>query len=82
MRRSPIVLLALLVCALALALSACGADPDNGRSPITTVRDETVQTGEDEVEDEGEGDEEEGDGGGKEKEKGKEKDRGKGDDSD
>jgi hypothetical protein len=80
MMRWPIVLLPVLS-VLALAVSACGAEPDDSRSPITTVQNQTVenvQTGE---EDEGE-DEGEGDGKEEEKEKEKEKDRGKGDDSD
>jgi hypothetical protein len=85
MRRSTIVLLAVLS-ALALAVSACGADPDDGRSPITTVENQTVENvqtvEEDEGEDEGEGGEEDGEGGGDGKEKKKEKDRGKGSDSD
>jgi hypothetical protein len=75
MRRSAIVLVALLTVALAVALSACGAG-DESRPSITTVRGETVQT--DEVVDEGEGDEQEDDG--DTEEKGKGKDRGKGHD--
>jgi hypothetical protein len=76
MRRSAIACVAVLVSALALALSACGAD-DEGRLPITTVQNTTAQTDENEQTG-GDADlrehDEENDSGGKEKGK----DRGKG----
>ena len=82
--RSPIALLAVLASALALVVSACGAEGAS-RAPTTTIPSEPVQVTE--PEDSGEADEENGDGDKKEK-KDKEKDRGKsqgngkGDDSD
>jgi hypothetical protein len=78
MRRSAIA----PVAALALALSACGAD-DAGRSPITTVQNTTVRTDEsqqtDEDADKRKRDDE---GNGKAKDRGKGHAKGKGGDSD
>jgi hypothetical protein len=72
---SSIVLLAVLASALALVLSACGADGDT-QAPTTTVSDQLVRptpAEEDEVDEE----ENDGDQKGKKKEKRSGKDRGK-----
>jgi hypothetical protein len=70
MRRSTIFLLAVLLSAVAVALSACGAD-NQGRSPITTVQSATVQTNEEGQTDEDAEEEESGDDGKKGKDRGK-----------
>ena len=82
MRRTRIALFAVLLSAVAPALSGCGADGES-RSPTTTVYDETVLTeGDADVGDEVERPQDDGDEGDDDSDKGKgkdkEKDRGKG----